>query len=203
MSYARKAVALAVVSLFAGLALASDPPDAAINPQTGHIEVVDAAFESGNYNVRHVENPGAGQPLLVTNISVNASDDLGARIAIGPAGGTWVVWFRDGALQILWVCDWDIRDKQAQPASDGTVRIHSNLILSSREAYLHLRGGNRAESGIRVDDLTIVADRHVGDAVYVHRSDIDGRRPIGRNAEYISVGHLGVIRHEEHGCLEL
>jgi len=80
------------------MATASDPPDSAVNPASGFIEIVDATLGVGsNYNIRHVVNPGGGDPPAVLVLSNNSLDDLDPRIRIGPGGDTWVVWWRDGS----------------------------------------------------------------------------------------------------------
>jgi hypothetical protein len=79
------------------LALATDPPSSQLNPQNAHIELTDATWASSNYDIRHVDNPGGGQSLLVTALSTNSSDDLSPRLVIGSSGNTWVTWWRDGA----------------------------------------------------------------------------------------------------------
>lgn len=84
-------------------ALAIDPPDSTINPVSGVIEVADAALQGGNYNIRHTEQPGNGDPLIVQVVTSNPSDDLGARLANAANGDTYVVWWRDGATKEVWL----------------------------------------------------------------------------------------------------
>ncbi len=90
---ARNAVLCAIV-LFTGLARASDPPASLLNPVTGHIEIADTVWSGADNNVRHVVNPGGGQPLQVTTLTTNAADDLAPRIAASPSGSVWVTWYR-------------------------------------------------------------------------------------------------------------
>jgi hypothetical protein len=102
-NYGRFVVSVVATIFAVGIiAFATDPPSSQVNPQSGFIELTDAAWESSNYNVRHVVNPGNNQPLQVTVLSSNSADDLGARLAIADNGNTWVVWWRDGSTdQVL------------------------------------------------------------------------------------------------------
>jgi hypothetical protein len=70
-------------------------PDSQINPLTGDIETVDAVLSDGNADVRYTIDEGAGQPEASRILSTSLLPDLEGRIAIGPEGTTWVVWWQD------------------------------------------------------------------------------------------------------------
>ncbi len=89
-----RALRLLVIALGVGSALASDPPDSRVNAISGNVEVPDSAVLDGDYNVRHVINPGGGQALQVTQLTSNSADDLSPRIAIDSSGNTRITWFR-------------------------------------------------------------------------------------------------------------
>jgi hypothetical protein len=79
-----------------------DPPDSAVNPQSGYIETTDSAWDRSRYIVRHVTDPGAGGDRRVASLSSSEADDLSPRLATSAAGDTWVVWWRDGEIcQVL------------------------------------------------------------------------------------------------------
>jgi len=84
----------AFAALLAGsVAGASDPPDSAVNPQSGFVETVDATWNQTDYDVRHVVD--SGPPAKVTLLASGSEDDRGPRIALAPNGDTFVVWWRD------------------------------------------------------------------------------------------------------------
>jgi hypothetical protein len=71
---------------------ANDPPDAAVNPETGVVETVDAPVGAGELSqVRHVS--GNGMPKKVTILAPPARNNA-PRIAISAGGEAWVVWWR-------------------------------------------------------------------------------------------------------------
>lgn len=93
--FARISATLGVLFMAAALA-ASDPPDSALNSQSGYVETTDSTWQSGNYDVRHVIDPGQGSSPVVVSVTQNPANDVSPRIAISPAGETWVVWCREG-----------------------------------------------------------------------------------------------------------
>lgn len=86
---------LSTLILFGALtALAADPPDSRINPQSGAIETVDTTPSGGASGVRHTTTASSGQPRLVVQLTNPTVDDNAPRIAISTAGETWVTWWR-------------------------------------------------------------------------------------------------------------
>jgi hypothetical protein len=76
-------------------ALALDPPDSLVNPHTGRIETAYVTWDGTHYLVRHTEGR---QPPLTTTLETCSGGCDGARIAISPAGDTWVVWWRNAEI---------------------------------------------------------------------------------------------------------
>jgi hypothetical protein len=77
----------------------ADPPDSRSNGITGAIETADTPWSGTNYNVRHVINPGNGNSLLITMLTSDTLNNLGARVLINPVNGdSWVAWWRDDAV---------------------------------------------------------------------------------------------------------
>lgn len=105
----RVAAVIGLAVAGAAPALASDPPVSIINPATGAIETVDAAWIDGQYDVRHVVNPGGGAPLQVSLVTQNALADRRPRLASSPQGKTWVTWWRDQAVDAVFYA---LRDPQ-------------------------------------------------------------------------------------------
>jgi hypothetical protein len=78
--------------------LASDPPDSEFNPQTNQIESTDSFMVNSIFHVRIATFPQDNSPPQVLNLSTNGSDDLSPRLEIQPDGDSWVVWYRDAAI---------------------------------------------------------------------------------------------------------
>lgn len=96
----RSITLLAMLGLTGAVLAAASPdaPDSRVNVVSGAIETVDTPWSGSNYNVRHVTTGGALNALVVTTLTTDAKDDLGARLAINTNDGdTWVAWWRDGA----------------------------------------------------------------------------------------------------------
>jgi hypothetical protein len=90
---------LAVLLALLGPAIpAEEIPDSELNPQSGYIESVGTVEVGGALDVRHVVDPGQGGPKVAQVLSSAVSDDRSPRISIGTGGDTWVVWWRDGAV---------------------------------------------------------------------------------------------------------
>jgi hypothetical protein len=83
-----------LLCLLPGLALASDPPDSAMNPRNGSIETADSHWAGNGFIVRHAINPGRGQSPIVFDVSTDQGGDPDPRLAIGSNGDTWVTWRR-------------------------------------------------------------------------------------------------------------
>jgi hypothetical protein len=75
--------------------LASDPPETKVNPVSQSMELASAAGNPNNLDIRHVIIAGTG-PTEVFPVSTHPYHDRDPHLAIGPAGDTWVVWWRDG-----------------------------------------------------------------------------------------------------------
>jgi len=101
MNFIRRAVfapLLAVLSVAGLAAPPAGPPDAEVNPVTGEIETVD---EVSGGEIRHTIDGGPGQPDSSVILTGNPAPDLAPRIAIGPDGSSWVVWWRDDGLGVV------------------------------------------------------------------------------------------------------
>ncbi len=83
----------ALCALVGVLSFAADPPDAAVNPQSGLVEVVDSVFANRGLHIRHTTILGSGRlgSELLTSASARDSDP---RLAIAPNGDTLVTWSR-------------------------------------------------------------------------------------------------------------
>lgn len=88
-------IVLALGGLVGSAALGLDPPDSAVNPQSGSIEVVDELVGASKADVRHTINQGKDRDKEVFDVTTDPLDDLSPRLAISAAGDTWVVWWRD------------------------------------------------------------------------------------------------------------
>jgi hypothetical protein len=80
----RAGVALALASLIVlviGVALAYDPPDSKVNPQSGFIETVDSVQVGSSWEIRHTLTPPQG-PQLVTLLSSSTLEDRDPRLTV-------------------------------------------------------------------------------------------------------------------------
>jgi len=87
-----------LIGAFAHPAVAG-PPDAALNPVTSLVEIVDAVEINGVSEVRHTVDQSPSP--LVTILSDASADDTTPRIATSNQGDAFVVWMResDGSVR--------------------------------------------------------------------------------------------------------
>ena len=105
---ARAFLGTLVIGVAAAIVWAGEPPDSEFNLATGNIETVDAPADEGNL-VRHVVDSGAGGSHSATTISTDAG--RAPRISIKTAGDTWVVWWRDTAVDHIYLTIYDLQEK--------------------------------------------------------------------------------------------
>jgi len=89
----RAGTLLLIVSLAAVPCLASDSPDSQLDATTGLIHTVDSRVSGSSQVIRHVVDPGEGQPTA-TDITAGHVDHA-PRLAIGGDSVVHVVWQRD------------------------------------------------------------------------------------------------------------
>jgi len=122
-----------------GTALAvtnADPPDSHVNNISGAIETADTPWSATNYNVRHVINAGGGHSLLITVLTTDSRDDLGARLLINSVNGdSWVAWWRDAAVdQVL------VRRRVNATGAWAAERVQSGSSVGSRHPSVAFDG---------------------------------------------------------------
>jgi hypothetical protein len=156
----RAGVALALASLIVlviGVALAYDPPDSKVNPQSGFIETVDSVQVGSSWEIRHTLTPPQGRQL-VTLLSSSALEDRDPRLAVSPAGDVWVVWWRDAAAdQVLvrkrayatgtWATEWQVSDasetsRHPRIAYHGSEAWVAYLVQCDGSAAIAVTGGD-------------------------------------------------------------
>jgi hypothetical protein len=105
-----------------------DPPDSQENIVTGVIETADTPWSGTNYDIRHVSAPAAGHPQVITILTTDTRNDLGARLVIDSGDGdSWVAWWRDLALdQVL------VRKRNQATGAWTAERVQSGSSESSR-----------------------------------------------------------------------
>jgi len=136
MSKLRKSFAVWVATLSVSAVWATDPPDSAVNPQSGYIESVDALVSSGNLNVRFTLDPGPGHSTSSAMLTSNTADDDAPRLEISASGDTWVVWWRNtGTPQIR------VRKHTHATNTWGSDRLASSSSEASRRPELVLSDG--------------------------------------------------------------
>lgn len=94
MGSCMRAGILLLLSLFATTrVLAGDPPDSQLDPQTGLIHTLDSKTSGSSQVIRHILDPGLGQPT-VTEIT-SGHVDHSPHLAIGNDGVVEIVWQRE------------------------------------------------------------------------------------------------------------
>jgi hypothetical protein len=74
--------------------IASDPPASRRNPLNNHTEIVDMIRVGEQWEIRHTIDDGTTKPVAL-KITNDPADDRRPRIAISPAGDSWVCWYRE------------------------------------------------------------------------------------------------------------
>ncbi len=156
----RAGVAIASSSLIVlviGVALAFDPPNSKVNPQSGFIETVDSVQVGSSWEIRHTLTPPQG-PQLVTLLSNSTLEDQDPRLTVSPAGDVWVVWWRDAATdQVLarkrahatqmWAAEWAVSDaseasRHPRIAYYGSQAWVAYLVPSGGSTAIAVTGGD-------------------------------------------------------------
>ncbi|GAB4367749.1 MAG: hypothetical protein Kow0062_00340 [Acidobacteriota bacterium] len=157
MRFTRLAALLPAALLATAVASAAPPaapPDAEYNPVTGKIETVD---QVPGAEIRHTIDGGPGQPDSSVLLTSDPAPDLAPRIAIGPDGSSWVVWWRDGGTGTVllrrrtvegsWTSELPISEpdessSEPEIAHDGR-RVFVVWIIDDGEGYdIAVRSGN-------------------------------------------------------------
>jgi hypothetical protein len=136
--------------------VATDPPDSAINPRSGLVEIVDAALDQeGEFFVRHVIDPGSGIARSTHFITYDTDMDPSPRLCINEDGDTWVAWqmsYPDPVIRLVkhdytagtwgeeldlddWY-DWHLNPEIVHDGADLWVAYEAYVVLiSSEEPY--------------------------------------------------------------------
>lgn len=95
--------ALGIVGTAWAVTILDDAPDSQVNIVSGVIETADTPWSVTNYDIRHVTAAGGGHPQVITTLTNDSRNDLGARLAINSVNGdSWVAWWRDAVIdQVL------------------------------------------------------------------------------------------------------
>jgi len=175
----RRAIQIGCLFLLAVVATyASDPPDSKVNPGSGDIETVDSVWNGSRYDIRFTADDGS-QPPSSEWLTDHADDDHGPRINIESGNNTWVTWWREGALDTVWVRKLDYSTK-----SWGSTRRISNSNESSREPEI-VRDG---------DDTWVVFEFDDGsDTAIGVLSIVDQPDPIGVRSEISATDYSGIV----------
>jgi len=174
-------ILIVVAVLFVSQVARADPPDSEFNPVNGYIESVDIVAES-NDRVRHVEDPGRGEPETTTLVSTSAAAN--PRIAIDPDGDSWVVWWQDAATDAVY---FSVRDldtgtwsQEEQVSETGVDSQNPEIVYDGSAAYVAFEADDAGDTSvvvaIIVDDpepitvhSTITTTTYTGDVdVKVH-----------------------------------
>jgi hypothetical protein len=95
----RLALGVALWGFFGGAAFALPLLDFRINDVTGLVEVADPVWTGSNYDISYVIDPDDSDgEMELAVIASSPLDDLDPRLVLGDDGSSWVVWWRDGAV---------------------------------------------------------------------------------------------------------
>jgi len=178
------------VSLCTPAALATDPPDAEVNPKNGYIETTDATWETSQYDIRHVSDPGGGLGRDLSSVSTDPLDDMAPRLAISSDGDTWVTWYRDGTVDKVYV------RKRTYPGGswDDELLVSEKTENSRRPEIVH--DGTNAWVAFEFEETG-------GTGIGVN-AVIDDPNPIGVRISLGTTSYTGdvaVLMHTESGNL--
>ena len=182
---------LVVVLAMTCSAGASDPPDSAINPSTGNIEIADPVWAGTNQNIDFVVQI-SGQKPQVHTVTDNSLDDLRPRIAHASNGDAWVTWWRDDATDAVLIRkrhlsdgSWDAERLLSDP---GESSRNPSIVHDGTNAWVAFEFDDQADTGIAVEMILDDPDP-VGIRVMVGTTDFgDTTAPMARAAQ----GHLWV-----------
>jgi len=164
------------VLVLAGSAVASDPPDSAINPSSGNIEIADPVWAGTNQNVDFVIQISGQKPEIQT-VTDNSLDDRRPRIAHASNGDAWVTWWRDDVTDAVL-----IRKRHLSDGSWDAERVLSDSQESSRSptivydgtaAWVAYELDNQSNTDIAVS-IVIDDPDPVGTRVVVATTDFTG-----------------------------
>ncbi len=167
-------------------AWANDPPDSTINPVSGVIEISDTVLQAGNYNIRHIADPDTGEPVVIQIVSTNAADDLGARLTNATDGDTFVVWWRDGATDEVWLR----KRSQSTSSWEDEVRVSETGTDSRNPEIVH----DRSETWVAFE-----ADDGLGGVGITVRGVYDDPNPVILLGTTTFSGDINIRMHVESG----
>ncbi len=179
---------LLLLSLFATTpTLAGDPPDSQLDPQTGLIHTLDSRTSGSSEVIRHILDPGLGQPTVIEITSGHA--DHSPHLAIGDASVVEVVWQRELAADEI---------RAVALRADGTLgaeRLLSEAWEDSRNPDIVLCGAVpwvayeiHGGAGVAVAVQTIVDDPDpIGPRIVVGTTSFSGDADVRIHASH---GHL-------------
>jgi hypothetical protein len=133
----RRSSVVAGVVLASAAGFSADPPDLKINPTSGLIEVVDAAWSGSNYNVRFSQTTTEGDLVGSTLLTSNSAPDVDPRIASASGGETVVVWWRDVKVDLV-----IYRLRSAATGAFGPERTVGRTTESSSRPRIVYSGGS-------------------------------------------------------------
>ena len=89
-----------LLTLAGGVAASWDPPDSAVNQQSGAIEIAHPTWSGTNRDIDYVVDLGDGPEVFP--VTRHPSDDVRPRLANASNGDVWITWWRDeGTDQVL------------------------------------------------------------------------------------------------------
>lgn len=164
--------------------LASDPPDSEVNPQSNNIETTDSTWATDNFDIRHVIDPGDGLSRMVFTVAADGADDLDPRLTIAASGDTWVVWWRDDAIdEVL------IRKRSYTGGTWSEEALVSKKNESSREPEI-LHDGTSVWVAYRYEDQD--------DTAIAVRSILDGPDPVSGRVIVSTTSFTGDVDVQIH-----
>ena len=125
---------LATALILVGSASADDPPDSAINPSSGNIEIADPFWSETNQDVNFVIQISRENREVYT-LTDDALDDRGPRLAHASNGDAWVTWWREDTTDAVL-----IRKRHFSDGSWDDERILSHSGENSRSPTIAYDG---------------------------------------------------------------
>ncbi len=149
---ARVLSCLSILLATTTFATAGDPPDAALNPVSGAIEVTDAVLSGSDLDIRYVVKPPDGGATTTAVLTDSTASDLDPRIDIKPSGNTWIVWWRDAETpEVLYrVKNYETGSwaSEARVSAEGEAASHPTIVHDESTTWVAYQG--QTSSGISI-----------------------------------------------------
>ena len=141
-----------------GIAIATDPPDSAVSPQTGDVHIADPVTTTSEDIDYVIDPPGPQTEPGIYTLTDNPLDDRRPRLAFASNGDSWVVWWRDDTTDKVivrkrtestesWTGERDVSE------SDESSR-NPRIVHDGTDAWVVFEFDDNSDTSIGVTEIT-------------------------------------------------